>query len=80
MAIQSTGTNGELTINVGVLTDSIWFRAPGKPGDGSDQEFAVQKLVMGVPEPSTMFLLGIGLVGLVGASVKRRLSRVSKGL
>ena len=76
-AVQVTlGTNGELTIDVGgVLVDSILFRAPGEVSDTQFEEFAVQGLEVNVPEPGTIALLGMGLVGLIGAGARRKLKK-----
>lgn len=56
--------NGFLAISMaGVVTDSIWFQAPGKTG-GEDHDFAVQAVeVSSVPEPGTIVLLAAGMLG-----------------
>lgn len=63
-------TNGEFTLvlNASNVT-SIAFRAPGIV-NGQGHEFSVAGIEVYVPEPSTLVLLGSGLV--VGAVVRRR--------
>ena len=63
-------TNGEfeLVLNASNVT-SIAFRAPGIV-NGQGHEFSVAGIEVYVPEPSTLALLGSGLV--VGAMVRRR--------
>ncbi len=63
-------TNGEFTLvlNASNVT-SIAFRAPGIV-NGQGHEFSVAGIEVYVPEPSTLVLLGSGLV--VGALVRRR--------
>ncbi|GMR04201.1 MAG: hypothetical protein BMS9Abin23_0091 [Thermodesulfobacteriota bacterium] len=63
--LPSPATNGEMTLNIGgVLTNSLWLRAPGIIGT-QDHEYALQKIAYSsVPEPSTLLLLGGALIGL----------------
>ena len=61
--------NGEMSIAIGQLTDSIWFMAPGQIGL-EDHEYALQALTytdlppQQVPEPTTLILYGIGIVAI----------------
>jgi hypothetical protein len=72
----TAGNNGELTIDVGgELVTTILFKAPGIVNDTQREEFAVQGLEVNVPEPGTIALLGMGLVGLIGAGARRRRNR-----
>ena len=67
---QVKGTNGELTLDIYAYVDSISFAAPGYVGN-EDHEFSVGGIYTSVPEPSTLLLLGTGL--LVGAAFRKRL-------
>jgi hypothetical protein len=75
----SPATNGELTLfflSSPVITD-IWFQAPGwKANYLEDHEFSVGGIdISSTPEPSTMLLLGAGLVGLFGLGRKKFFKR-----
>ena len=58
-----------------VLVTEIWFYAVDSPVHGQGWDFAVAGLETAdaapVPEPATMLLLGVGLVGLAGAGRKK---------
>ena len=65
---------GESIDNYGVISGimgGIWRQAP-VPNWG---EFRVTSVSDPIPEPTTVLLLGIGLVGLAGAEVRRRFKR-----
>ena len=55
----------------GGTTDTLYFTA-GIPGDGNVEDHGLFGSLKPVPEPTTMFLLGLGLVGLVG--IRKRMS------
>ncbi len=66
------GSNGELTIDVGVNTASLWFTGDTS-ADWGRYEYAVQKIdVELVPEASTLILLGAGLIGVALYSRRRK--------
>jgi len=74
--LPSPTTNGEFSIAIGGIdTNSIWLKAPGYVnvnGYRQDHEFSLQRLeISQVPEPSTLLLLGSGLIGLAMFGKKR---------
>lgn len=66
-AVQSGG-NGELTVlaDSTLLIDEIRFVVPLGQSYTSFSEYAVAKLNINVPEPTTLLLLGFGILGLAG--------------
>ena len=71
---QLTGqSNGELIISLGDnLVWGVGFGARGLLGEFENHEYSVGGLeVNPVPEPATMLLLGVGLVGLAGFGRKK---------
>ena len=76
--LPSPTTNGELDIAIGGIdTDSIWFKSRGYVfvnGYRQDHEFSLQRIeISQVPEPSTLLLLGSGLIGIAIMGKKRLL-------
>lgn len=66
------GSNGELTIDVGVNTASLWFTGDISANRGQ-YEYAVQKIdVELVPEASTLIMLGTGLIGVAFYTRRRK--------
>lgn len=77
--LPSPTTNGEFDIAIGGIdTKSLRLMAPGYVyvnGYRQDHEFSLQRLeISQVPEPSTLLLLGSGLIGIAILG-KKRLSR-----
>jgi len=67
---QITTTALPLTPPTGVYTYEMDFGLPFREGD-VDGPLLVPVVVSSVPEPDTAFVLGLGLLGLIGAMAKR---------
>jgi hypothetical protein len=69
-----SGSNGEYTLSMAdfgledTLVSYIWFTAPGLSICGQNHEFSIAGLSFehAVPVPGAVWLLGSGLIGLVG--------------
>lgn len=66
-------TNGDYTLGINLELDTIWFDALGKQIIGQNHEFSVGgvKISAPVPEPTTILLLGAGLLGFAVAGRKK---------
>ena len=70
-----SSSNGEFRLNIGYTIDEIWFSAPAKFIEGQNHEFSIAGVeVTSVPEPSTLILLGCGLIAFAGLG-RNRLKR-----
>ena len=68
-------SNGEFQLDIGHDIDEIWFSAPAKFIEGQNHEFSIAGVeVTSVPEPSTLILLGCGLIAFAGLG-RNRLKR-----
>ena len=63
--------NQTLTVGVGSTVDFV----VGPNGLDAFDSTGLKATITAVPEPTTMTLLGIGLVGLIGASARRRIGK-----